>query len=61
MADVFLSCQCLTKDMATGLYQTLNGLVELTKHQLSTTHEFVALNNYSQDPVEEAPEVFDKC
>ena len=61
MADLFLQMakpsggkrkKCLTKDTANGLFHTLNGLVELTKHQLSTTHEFVALNNYSQDPLE---------
>lgn len=46
--------KCLTRDTSNGLYHTLNGLVELCKHQLKTTHNFVLLGNYSNDPLEKA-------
>ena len=61
MASIFLQMakpqggkrrKTLTKDTATGLHHTLNGLVELVKFQLQTTHDYVAINNYSQDPIE---------
>ena len=44
----------LTHDTARSLHHTLNGIVELCKHQLSTTHKFVLLGEYSNDPIERA-------
>ena len=32
----------------------MNGIVELCKHQLSTTHKYVLLGDYSNDPIERA-------
>ena len=42
----------LTKDTALALAYTSRGLVELTKHLLSTSHEYVCLGNFSSDPIE---------
>lgn len=42
----------LTHDTARSLHHTLNGIVELCRHQLSTTHKFVLLGEYSNDPIE---------
>ena len=42
----------LTEDTANALYHTLNGLVELTRLQLETTHNYVTLNDYCTDPIE---------
>ena len=44
----------LTHDTARSLNHTLNGIVELCRHQLATTHEFVLLGEYSNDPIERA-------
>lgn len=42
----------LTKDTSDALFHTMNGLVELCRHQLETTHEYVLLGDYSTDPLE---------
>ena len=42
----------LTTDTSKAIYHTLNGIVELCKHQLATTHNFVLLGIYSTDPLE---------
>ena len=44
--------QSLTKDTSNALAHTLNGLVELCRHQLSTTHDYVLFGVYSTDPLE---------
>ena len=44
--------KCLTKDTGTALHHTLNGIVELTKLQLNTTHDYVALTTLNGDPIE---------
>ena len=42
----------LTTDTAKGLVHTLRGLVELCQSQLSSSHDFVLIGNYSTDPLE---------
>ena len=42
----------LTIDTSKALVHTLKGLVELCKHQLATSHQFVLLGQYSTDPLE---------
>ena len=42
----------LTKDTETGLHHTLNGILELTRQQLATTHEYVTMNDYCSDKIE---------
>ena len=42
----------LTKDTATALHHTLNGLSDLAKHLLSTTHKYVMLGQQTTDPLE---------
>ena len=63
IADMFLSMgkkekgkrkKELTRDTAKCLHHTLNGIVELCKMQLETTHSFVLLGDYSNDPIEGA-------
>ena len=44
----------LTHDTSRALHHTLNGIVELCKEQLATTHKFVLLGEYSNDPIERA-------
>ena len=44
----------LTTDTSYALFHTLNGIVELCKYQLETTHEYVLLGSYSTDPLEKA-------
>ena len=44
----------LTHDTSRALNHTLKGIVELCKEQLSTTHQFVLLGEYSNDPIEKA-------
>ena len=61
MADMFLNMtktpggkrsKTLTKDTGTGLHHTLHGIVELTRQQLETTHEYVTTNDFCSDPIE---------
>ena len=42
----------LTVDTAKALHHTLNGLVELCRHLLATSHEYVMLGEFSNDPIE---------
>ena len=42
----------LTRDTALAIHQTCNGLVELAKFLLSTTHNYVALGKFSTDKLE---------
>ena len=44
----------LTTDTSHALSYTLNGMVDLCKHLLDTTHDFVLLGNYSTGPLEKA-------
>ena len=44
----------LTRDTSRSLVHTLKGIVELCKEQLSTTHRYVMLGEYSNDPIERA-------
>ena len=44
----------LSKDTAFGINHTCNGLVELTKDLLATSHKYVLLGMFSTDPVEKA-------
>ena len=44
----------ITTDTSHALSHTLNGIVDLCKHLLDTTHDFVLLGNYSTDPLEKA-------
>ena len=61
MADFFKSIgkkgkgkrkRSLTKDTSKALYNTLTGIVELCRFQLSTTHDYVLLGDFSTDPLE---------
>ena len=42
----------LTKDTANCLYQTCNGMVELSKYLLSSSHQYVLLGYFTSDPLE---------
>ena len=42
----------LTKDTANCLYQTCNGMVELSKYLLSSSHQYVLLGCFTSDPLE---------
>ena len=42
----------LTRDTAFAIYQTCNGLVELSRHLLSTTHQYVVLGKFTTDRLE---------
>ena len=42
----------LTKDTATALHHTLNGLVDLSRKLLSTTHKYVLIGEHTSDPLE---------
>lgn len=42
----------LTTDTAKGLVHTLNGLVDLCEFQLSNSHDFVLIGDYTTDPLE---------
>lgn len=42
----------LTKDTGRAIWHTCNGLVELSKHLLLTTHDFVLLGEFTSDPLE---------
>ena len=44
----------LTRDTALAVHQTCNGLVDLTRHLLSTTHSYVALGKYTTDKLEKS-------
>ena len=44
----------LTRDTALAIYQTCNGLVELARHLLSTTHVYVLFGKFSTDKLEKA-------
>ena len=60
MGDMFLQMsppggkrvKSLRKDTAKGLHHTLNGIVELCRQQLHTTHDYVTMNDYCSDPLE---------
>ena len=61
MADFFISIgkkprgkrqKTLTKDTATALYHTLNGLVDTSCKLLSTTHKYVLIGEHTSDPLE---------
>ena len=44
----------LTRDTALAIHQTSNGLVELARYLLSTTHSYVALGKFTTDKLEKA-------
>ena len=44
----------LTRDTALAIHQTCNGLVELAKFLLSTSHQYVALGKFTTDKLEKA-------
>ena len=44
----------ITMDTSNALYQTCNGLVELSKHLLNNSHMNVLLGNFTTDPIERA-------
>jgi hypothetical protein len=44
--------QKLTIDTGKALHHTLNGMVDLCRHLLATSHEFVMLGEFSNDPIE---------
>ena len=44
----------LTRDNALAIYQTCNGLVELSMHLLSTTHQYVVLGKFTTDKLEKS-------
>ena len=44
----------LTGDTALAIYQRCNGLVELSRHLLSTTHQYVALGKFTTDKLEKS-------
>ena len=44
----------LTRDTFLAIHQTCNGLVELTRHLLSTTHKYVVLGKFTTDKLEKA-------
>ena len=44
----------LTRDTAVAIYQTCNGLVELPRHLLSTTHQYVVLGKFTTDKLEKS-------
>ena len=44
----------ITMDTSNALYQTCNGLVELSKHLLNNSHMYVLLGNFTTDPIERA-------
>ena len=50
--------KCLTKDTATGLHHTLNGLVELCKSLLNTTHTYSHLISFAKIPLRVNLDVF---
>ena len=42
----------LTRDTANAIYHTCNGLVDLCRQLLSTSHQYVLLGQFSSDPLE---------
>ena len=44
----------LTRDTALAVHQMCNGLVDLTRHLLSTTHSYVVLGKYTTDKLEKS-------
>ena len=44
----------LTLDTSNALYHTCNGLVELCKSLLKTSHSYVLLGNFTSGPIEKA-------
>ena len=44
----------LSRDTALALYPTCNGLVELSRHLLPTTHQYVALGKFTPDKLEKS-------
>ena len=44
----------ITRDTSLAIHQTCNGLVELTRHLLSTTHKYVVLGKFTTDRLEKA-------
>ena len=44
----------LTRDTALAIHQTSNGLIELARYLLSTTHSYVALGKFTTDKLEKA-------
>ena len=42
----------MTKDTSDALFHTMNGLVELCRYLLETTHDYVLLGDFSTDPLE---------
>ena len=44
----------LTRDTSLGMYQTCNGLVELSWHLLFTMHQYVALGKFTTDKLEKS-------
>ena len=44
----------LTRDTALAAYQTCNGMVELVRYLLSTSHQYVALGKFTTDKLEKA-------
>ena len=61
VADMFLNMgkppggkrkRCLTKDTANSLHHTLNGIVELNRELLGSTHKYVMNGEFCSDPIE---------
>ena len=44
----------LTKDTSRAIHHTCNGVVDLTKYLLKTSHKYVVLNKFSTDPLEKS-------
>ena len=44
--------KCLTKDTSQAIWHTCNGLVDLARHLLTTTHQFVMLGLFTTDHLE---------
>ena len=44
----------LTKDASRAIHHTCNGVVDLTKYLLKTSHKYVVLNKFSTDPLEKS-------
>ena len=61
MADMFMKMgrkqgnkrvKALSSDTAKSLHHTLNGIVQLVRHLLATSHQFVMIGDHCCDPIE---------
>ena len=46
--------KCLTKDTSNALHHTCQGLVDLSKYLLQSSHSYILLGNFTTDPLEKA-------